>query len=309
MEQQAQNTTFTLDLDWLQARIIAYNEARNRMLVAWVTRHQQVAAKLNAGVKPTIGRSANGDIKGLHAPHDGYVYEWLEGDTAYRKTFMGGQFLPINKREADLFDTEEGRVGPRHRITRSAPLEKRQALHEALEQLSLRFREERVRKPIDERFQDGFLIDDLVFPYIVSGRQWMDRDGYPQHYEYLCNVTDDVAEHIDNFLMGEVYATREAAAKQREAEREAAEPCPTGRIVITGEVVSVKSQHGAYGPQFKMLVKDDRGFKVWGTIPNAIYPSAGCRVSFTASVEPSNDDNKFGFYKRPSKANILDEAA
>ena len=33
----------------------------------------------------------------------------------------------------------------------------------------------------------------------------------------------------------------------------------------------------------------------------------GDRVTFRANVEPSNDDAKFGFYKRPTKASFLAE--
>lgn len=308
MEQQAQNATYTLDDHWLYTRIFAYNKARDRCLEAWITRHQDLAAKLNAGIKPTIGRSKNGEPKGLHAPHDGYVYEWLEGDATRRKTFMGGQFLPIDKRDDAMFDTTEGRVGVQHRIPLDAPSEKLTQVKDVLESLRLEFLYQNLEFE-HGNVRDGFSQKRFTFPYFKRGREWIDRNGLRQSYEYLCNVTDDVAEHIENFLMGEIYAARAAAAEQREQERQAAEPCPTGRINITGEVVSVKTQYDAFGPQFKMLVKDDRGFKVWGTIPKAIDPSAGCRVSFVAAVEPSGDDNKFGFYKRPSKAVLLDEAA
>ena len=52
-----------------------------------------------------------------------------------------------------------------------------------------------------------------------------------------------------------------------------------------------------------MLVKDDSGFKVFGTVPSSISRvSKGDVVEFTATLEPSKDDPKFGFYKRPSKA-------
>jgi hypothetical protein len=95
-----------------------------------------------------------------------------------------------------------------------------------------------------------------------------------------------------------------------------------------------------------MLVKDDRGFKVWGSIPSCLQLfdievseeieadhverirnnghdvkhvdgkwilttqqqrslDKGDRVRFTATVTPSNDDAKFGFYKRPTKAELV----
>ena len=69
-----------------------------------------------------------------------------------------------------------------------------------------------------------------------------------------------------------------------------------------------------------MVVKDDRGFKVYGTVPQAIIDEAvprphslgaqvwdyevlkGQRITFSATVQASDDDDKFGFFKRPTKA-------
>jgi hypothetical protein len=151
-----------------------------------------------------------------------------------------------------------------------------------------------------------------------------------------------LVDKVDN------HATRQAEYDaKREAERQAADPCPTGRVEITGEVISTKVQESQYGDQLKMLVKDDRGFKVWGSIPSSLQLvdmpfkqviesefveqvrkngheitweddgtwtttrivqrglEKGDRVTFTATVTPSNDDDKFGFYKRPSKAKMV----
>ena len=91
------------------------------------------------------------------------------------------------------------------------------------------------------------------------------------------------------------------------AELEAAEPVPTGRIDVSGKVLSCKYQESMYGSTLKMLVKDERGFKLWGTVPSSIYEvERGDMVSFTATVEPSKDDDKFGFFKRPSKAVFIE---
>ena len=139
-------------------------------------------------------------------------------------------------------------------------------------------------------------------------------------------------------------AARQAELEaQRQAEREAAEDVPTGRVVITGELVSIRDEESFYGYSSRIvhkgLVRDDRGFKLWGNLPadlvTALYdrwyaaekaaveaegaefwtgnygPSywqksaRGARVTFTAAVEPSNDDPKFGFWKRPTKSGVL----
>jgi len=96
-------------------------------------------------------------------------------------------------------------------------------------------------------------------------------------------------------------------AAEKAAEPEAA-PVEAGRIEITGKVVSTKWVDG-YGPRAravkKMVVLDDRGFRVYGTVPAAIGGvERGERVAFTATVEASDDDETFGFFKRPTKARI-----
>jgi hypothetical protein len=89
------------------------------------------------------------------------------------------------------------------------------------------------------------------------------------------------------------------------AAKEAAEPktdVPEGRLQITGTVLSVKWQDNGYGGCEKMLVKDGRGFKVWGSVPSSLEVNRGDVVTFTATVERSDNDSNFGFFKRPTKA-------
>lgn len=122
---------------------------------------------------------------------------------------------------------------------------------------------------------------------------------------------------------------KQIEAVLRIAAEKAAEPTPApvveGKIRVTGKIVSMKWQDSAYGPggSLKMVVLDDRGFKVWGTVPRALEGvgqyfdedadetrfdggvERGDRVSFTATVEVSDRDETFGFFKRPTKAERL----
>jgi hypothetical protein len=90
-----------------------------------------------------------------------------------------------------------------------------------------------------------------------------------------------------------------------------ATPAPESRVTVTGEIVSIKEYPG-YMPNTyttKMLVKDDRGFKVWSTLPDAIWQAEkGNRVSFIATLTPAADDPYFAKAKRPTKAEILERA-
>lgn len=106
------------------------------------------------------------------------------------------------------------------------------------------------------------------------------------------------------------YDARQA---ERAAEREAAEPVPAGRVEVAGEVLSIRREPNVYvynGPDIvKMLIRSDAGWKVWGSMPKALRGAGvdvGARVRFTATVEASRDDPKFGFYSRPAKATLAD---
>lgn len=94
---------------------------------------------------------------------------------------------------------------------------------------------------------------------------------------------------------------RPIIAAQRAAEREAATPCPKGRVRITGTVVGTKVVEDRFnrysGEKTNILVKSDSGFVVYGSRFNNV--TKGDKVDFTATVTPSEKDMKFGFFKRP----------
>jgi hypothetical protein len=116
------------------------------------------------------------------------------------------------------------------------------------------------------------------------------------------------ARQIECVLSAVAELDAEAAAKAAAGPEPEPEPVVEGRRVIKGEVLTTKSQDTDYGTTYKMLVEEATGAKVWGTIPRAIYPGKGDRVRFTATVEASQDDPCFGFYSRPTKAEVVEEA-
>jgi hypothetical protein len=104
-----------------------------------------------------------------------------------------------------------------------------------------------------------------------------------------------------------------AEAEEKHAEREAATEAkiaagvevPEGRIVIEGTVLSTKWVESQFGSTQKMLVENEQGWKVWGSVPSSIEVDKGTKVQFTATVERSKDDALFGFFKRPAKASTI----
>lgn len=121
------------------------------------------------------------------------------------------------------------------------------------------------------------------------------------------------------------FAANDAARAVRiAAEQAALADAPAlaeGRYLIEGEVMSHKwTEDRGFGSQHKMLVKLADGNKVWGTVARSIEDALttqdpvtylrttddlkGQTVKFTATVERSQDDEHFGFYKRPSNATL-----
>lgn len=139
----------------------------------------------------------------------------------------------------------------------------------------------------------------------------------------LKNFSDSVkfaASLIKSFTEFGSLTDNQIAAAQAFVAKETARPAPAavieGRIEITGEVISSKVQYSDYGKTPKMLVLDDRGFKVWGTVPKDVpgerndedewLATRGTRVTFTATVSRSDNDKTFGFFKRPTQAKIVE---
>jgi hypothetical protein len=188
---------------------------------------------------------------------------------------------------------------------------------------------------------------------IMEGHQAHLQAEAPDVYEYLMAFDLDTDKHSFLRNMAEVLryvgpsraftpkmieASRSAiAAEAAKLAEQAAHPAPSGRVAVTGEVVSAKVVEGDYGTAYKVLVKDDQGFKVWCSLPKAQVEQAieeynethpepytwgpacwllgadgttetgikGRRITFTATLEPSRDDKSFAFGSRPTKGSWL----
>jgi hypothetical protein len=86
--------------------------------------------------------------------------------------------------------------------------------------------------------------------------------------------------------------------------------CPTGKVTIEGTVVSTKwvdNQFNRYGNQEKMTVESSDGYRVFGTVPKSLDGvTKGSKVRFVATVQPSDKDQYFGFFNRPSEATLME---
>jgi hypothetical protein len=150
-----------------------------------------------------------------------------------------------------------------------------------------------------------------AYDYASANAGWDDYGDEDFNGKYA-RFVDRYGEASDKFtaaiLRGK--ARQEAYEAKRAAEQAAASPVVAGdAIVITGEIVKLGVTNGQF-PREVMTVRDDRGFKVWGTQPRSLYDARkGDRVTFTAAVEVSDRDETFGFFKRPKKATVVGASA
>lgn len=94
---------------------------------------------------------------------------------------------------------------------------------------------------------------------------------------------------------------------ERSAQRAQLTRAPGGKVRVTGTVLSTKEKETDWGWTLKMLVMDDRQFKVWITVPSALNVEKGDRVAFFCTLKPSADDPSFAFGSRPTKAEKLEK--
>lgn len=242
------------------------------------------AVVTNRDVEPTLDANSR-----YHAPCDNYYWTWVEfnsdGDpeAEFDGVFMAGEFLPEDKK-IKLFMSDYSYSydnSPIRRVT-NVPLDHANAVVKSLSGLVS----------------------------ISLGKVFADRGGEKVVYVYVDARCEDIADVVEAYLDAPRLEAAAAAKTIEEAEYAAAEPCPTGRTQIIGDILSTKVQQNFYGSTLKMLVKDDHGYKVWGSVPASLeQPQRGDRVTFFANLTPSDDDPKFGFFKRPTKAIYLNETA
>ena len=139
----------------------------------------------------------------------------------------------------------------------------------------------------------------------------------------LNRTAADIAGKLRSYGLSDAQTSFLRSLKVRDdAQRAAA----TGKVVagkqaITGTVASVKakvvpgfSRWDVTKTVFKVLITRPDGTKLWGSSPGSWdesgttqltgklpKPVVGTLVEFTATVEPSDKDPLFGFYKVPSK--------
>ena len=123
------------------------------------------------------------------------------------------------------------------------------------------------------------------------------------------SISDNQTAFLGKLLA--LIAERPAREAARQAEKDAAAPVPVtnARLMIEGDILTIKTIESQYGETDKCLIRTSAGWKLWITLPSAASSARrGDRIALTCAVEPSRDDPKFGFGKRPTKARIVAKA-
>jgi hypothetical protein len=86
---------------------------------------------------------------------------------------------------------------------------------------------------------------------------------------------------------------------KKAADKAAAKPAPKGRVKIEGTVLKTETKETQWGFREVMTIKSDEGWIAWGSVPTNATVAKDCKIVFVATVEPSENDPKFAFFKRP----------
>ena len=259
-------------IETLKTRIAEHDER----VRAAIKRQRAAIEVFHDEMEPTLDADGR-----FHAPCDGYVYPVdIYGET---RTFAAGSYLPEFN-----FDEDGEWIPPSGRtVLTETP---------------------RVKLPASVIVELAELLDGVPTS-IKNGKVWEANE--PTAYAYIYGSSKTLTHGIHDIVAqwSQEYYGEE---KQRQIDTGELKPVIEGRGPITGTVLGVKVEDDFYGRTYKMLIEDDRKFKLWGTIPTAIWEAVNDlqdlvkqRVAFTATVAQSQNDETFGIFKRPAKAQLI----
>lgn len=129
------------------------------------------------------------------------------------------------------------------------------------------------------------------------------RNGFAQDVLRKLDQYGSLSPAQVNAVVASLKRDVEFAARKAAEALEPKGDAPSGRVTITGTVVSLKSVESQWGFATKMLVKLGNGSKVWLTAPSRETIERGDTVTVTATFKVSDDDRSFAFGSRPVLVN------
>jgi hypothetical protein len=110
------------------------------------------------------------------------------------------------------------------------------------------------------------------------------------------SLSERQAAAVLTSLAKDVQIAASKAAQATEVKGDA----PTGRVKVTGRILSLKTQESDFGPTEKMLLQLENNSRVWLTVPGKAEIIKGDTITVTATFTPSKDDKSFAFGSRPT---------
>jgi hypothetical protein len=135
----------------------------------------------------------------------------------------------------------------------------------------------------------------------------LDGDRTNDFYVSLRNQMYQKGELSERQVSALLRSVSQTMVREAQRETEVKVPAPEGRVVVSGEIVSLKWHTSDFGDTEKMTVKcttPEGIYLVWATVPSSVCPEVGDNIEFTATLTRSDRDEGFAFGKRPSGAKL-----
>ena len=243
-----------------------------------VINKQTEKARVNhAALIGRISKGMENDNEGLapvvdrigkwHSPCDGYY------DSVSDKFYAAGEFLPMPEVESDCFS---GACYPKT-VFKDRVILSGKAL-DSVKSLSN---------------VDGVTLS--------TGKEFV-KDGIKSAYLYINSHSKG---HLKAIIDWAKNAVEEEKPEQPVIGKGEIEP---GKQTVKATVIAIKLVESDFGVSMKLFAELENKATVYGTLPAALANcDRGDKIEFTATFEQANDDKTHAFYKRPSKAKVINE--
>jgi hypothetical protein len=167
----------------------------------------------------------------------------------------------------------------------------------------------RIRGNIRAKYKRETPDHDQLIAFLRANQSWDICQSFLSALNQWGKLTPKQVECVRGMIKKDAARRAEWAAKRAQEEATLAPvPVTDQRIRVTGEVVTVKANvETQFGLVHKIIVQCEGGYKLHGTLPKPLtldQVSVGTTISFDARIEPARDSKVFGFFKRPTKAEV-----
>jgi hypothetical protein len=167
----------------------------------------------------------------------------------------------------------------------------------------------RIRGNIRAKYKRETPDHDQLIAFLRANQSWDICQSFLSALNQWGKLTPKQVECVRGMIKKDAARRAEWAAKRAQEEATLAPVLVTDqRIRVTGEVVTVKANvETQFGLVHKIIVQCEGGYKLHGTLPKPLtldQVSVGTTISFDARIEPARDSKVFGFFKRPTKAEV-----